>query len=221
MDINNAKIIRSKRKTIAIVMQNDGSILIRAPLKARNLQIQQFVNSKKNWIETQQKKIIKRQVPAHMYLEGEKFLFLGKMYDLTLSNTIKLPLSLNGRFILDKSKKHNAELIFIKWYRERSRENFSERANYYSKKFGYRFNKIRISSARTRWGSCSSKGNLSFTWRLIMAPQEIIDYVIIHELVHLRIKNHSSSFWSRVSEHEPDFKRKRKWLRENGHLLIL
>jgi len=221
MDFNKTQVIRSKRKTIALIIQNDGNVQIRAPKFATSQQIQQFVQSKSNWIQTHQKKILKQKVTTHNYEPGEIFLYLGNEYSLELSKANKIPLVLNNKFQLSRLNNHEAEKIFKDWYRKRSREIFSERANFFANEHSYKFNKIRISSARTRWGSCSSKGTLSFTWRLVMAPMEIIDYVIIHELVHLKIKNHSSSFWAKVQELEPEYKSKRKWLREMGHQLTL
>lgn len=81
--------------------------------------------------------------------------------------------------------------------------------------------KLRISSARTRWGSCSAKGTISLTWRLVMAPPEILDYVIVHELAHLKVKNHSSAFWKVVETYLPGYQNQRKWLKQNGHTLDL
>ncbi|MFC2064119.1 M48 family metallopeptidase [Chloroflexota bacterium] len=219
MNFNFDQIIRSNRKTIAIVIQQNGDVQVRAPRYASDQQIKRFVLSKKDWIHTQQKKIQKLFVPPHKYEEGEIFQFLGKKYPLTFTNKSNKPIMLGEKFILSKKRQVEAEKVFTKWYRERAREVFTERANFFARQHSFRFNKIRISSARKRWGSCSSKGTLSFTWRLVMAPLDIIDYVIIHELVHLKIKNHSSSFWAKVQELEPDFKRKRKWLRDHGQLL--
>jgi predicted metal-dependent hydrolase len=79
---------------------------------------------------------------------------------------------------------------------------------------------VRISSARTRWGSCSSRGSLSFTWRLVMAPVEVVDYVIVHELAHLRVHNHSPEFWKEVARLMPDYAQRKQWLKDNGRLLI-
>jgi predicted metal-dependent hydrolase len=86
---------------------------------------------------------------------------------------------------------------------------------------GFAWKQIRISSARTRWGSCSTTGNLSFTWRLVLAPLEVIDYVVIHELVHTTIKNHSPAFWHRVAEIMPGYKQQVTWLKRNGRFLSL
>jgi predicted metal-dependent hydrolase len=84
---------------------------------------------------------------------------------------------------------------------------------------GFKYQRIRISSARTRWGSCSSQGSLSFTYRLVMAPLEVVDYVAAHELVHTQIRNHSKTFWRRVGQVMPDYKARQVWLRKNGQAL--
>jgi predicted metal-dependent hydrolase len=91
----------------------------------------------------------------------------------------------------------------------------------YAAQHGFQPGRIRITSARTRWGSCSSKGTLSFTWRLVMAPLEVVDYVVIHELAHLRVKNHSQVFWDSVAALMPDYKRHVTWLKKNGRFLTL
>jgi predicted metal-dependent hydrolase len=97
----------------------------------------------------------------------------------------------------------------------------SERVNIYSAKHGFAPKQVKITSARTRWGSCSPDGTLNFTWRLVMAPLDVIDYVVVHELVHLRVKNHSRKFWKAVEEIMPGWRLQRKWLREHGEKLGL
>jgi len=104
-------------------------------------------------------------------------------------------------------------------WRQVAREKIIERCRHLSELTGYRPVKVRITSARTRWGSCGAKGTVNFSWRLAMAPPEVIDYVIVHELVHLAEMNHSARFWQRVAQHVPDHRLHRRWLRENGHLL--
>ncbi len=110
---------------------------------------------------------------------------------------------------------------FQAWYKKQARAVLTERAGYFARKHGFEIGKIRITSARTRWGSCSTKKTLSFTWRLVMAPPEVVDYVVVHELCHLRELNHSRAFWAQVEAILPDYKGKRKWLKENGNLLVL
>jgi hypothetical protein len=98
---------------------------------------------------------------------------------------------------------------------------FTERVEWYAEEYGFEVKKIRISSARTRWGSYSQTGTLSLTWRLVMAPLDVIDYVVVHELCHLREMNHSKAFWEQVEAILPDYKQRRKWLKDNEKLLVL
>ena len=97
----------------------------------------------------------------------------------------------------------------------------NERSASYARAHGFSYRRINITSARTRWGSCSTRGSVSFTWRLIMAPLAVVDYVILHELAHTQIPNHSRHFWDRMGQLLPDYRSHRQWLKENGNLLRL
>lgn len=96
-----------------------------------------------------------------------------------------------------------------------------QRAQELARQAGVQFDKLRVSSARTRWGSCSSRGALSFTWRLVMAPPEVIDYVVTHELAHLQVRGHSREFWALVAHRMPGWQAAAAWLKENGYRLSL
>ncbi len=106
-------------------------------------------------------------------------------------------------------------------YRKAAREYFPKRVSHYARMLGVTYGKISIRDQKTRWGSCSSEGNLSFNWRLILAPPDVLDYVVIHELCHRKEMNHSKEFWALVESHMPEYKERRKWLRENGNNLTL
>lgn len=106
-----------------------------------------------------------------------------------------------------------------KRYRQAAREYFSSRVSFYAKILQVTFSSITIRNQKTRWGSCSSRGTLSFNWRLMLAPPRILDYVVVHELCHLIHMNHSADFWREVERILPDYKESRKWLKENGHTL--
>lgn len=99
-------------------------------------------------------------------------------------------------------------------------EIFTERALYFAKQMGVEFQKITIREQKTRWGSCSSNRNLNFNWKLLLAPPEILDYVVVHELAHLKEMNHSPAFWSEVEKILPDYKERKKWLKEYGNMLM-
>ncbi len=116
---------------------------------------------------------------------------------------------------------YKAPIVFEKWYRGQAYKIISERVQWYAEKHGFVYKHIKITSARTRWGSCNSKGTLSFTWRLVMAPMSVINYVVVHELVHLKAPNHSKEYWSKVRLIMPDYQSRIDWLDRYGHLLRL
>ena len=108
-----------------------------------------------------------------------------------------------------------------KKYRAAAKRYIYERVEYYIEQTGGHYSMIRIGDQKTRWGSCSSNGTLSFSWRLMLAPPRVLDYVVIHELCHLTHMNHSREFWDKVASHDPDYREHRKWLKENGSSLVL
>ncbi|HCC78161.1 MAG: hypothetical protein A2X25_04850 [Chloroflexi bacterium GWB2_49_20] len=221
MQIKIDQIIHSHRKSIALIIRSDGKLVVRAPLRLSHARIQEFVSLKTNWILAQQEKAAARQILVHAFINGETFLFLGKSTPLELVDHAREALRLDACLRLRRSDQSQAGQVILKWYRQQARQILTSRVKLYAQKYALSYSKVRLSSARTRWGSCSSKGTLSFTWRLVMAPVEIIDYVVIHELVHLEIKNHSSDFWKKVQEYLPDYKKRRAWLKANGYQLDL
>ena len=104
--------------------------------------------------------------------------------------------------------------------RTAARELVSELAHEEAERIGVAYRRIRIGGQRTLWGSCSPRGTLSFNWRLVLAPVEVLDYVVVHELCHLRVPNHSRSFWALVEQHRPQWRLQRAWLRDYGHELL-
>ena len=157
-------------------------------------------------------------------MPGEKFLYLGEWYPLEIdeSDHGALPLRLSfGNFILNKDHVDEARDLFIEWYKREAREKIEGRVRYYSHRFHLFPKRIKITSARSRWGSCSRDNRLSFTWRIIMAPLVIIDYVLVHELAHIREKNHSRKFWTFLEAILPDYREHKVWLKKNGHWLSL
>jgi len=159
---------------------------------------------------------------AQGYQPGELFPVLGVDYPLTLTPTARPDLQFNGAVFCMSARAHpRASLLFERWYRRHARAEFTRRVAHLAGQHGFQPGSVRISSARTRWGSCSASGTLSFAWRLVMAPPEIIDYVIIHELCHLRQRNHSPAFWTLVTGLLPNYRLQRDWLKINGARLGL
>ena len=223
----NYQLLRSKkrRKTISLHIKEGGEIVIYAPYHTPQREIERFLEERRSWIvEKMSEKEKSIRATEKAFIAGEKFLYLGESYPLEIeeSNNRKVPLKLSfGKFILDKDHVGGARDLFIKWYKKEAEENLTERVDYCSNRLRLFPKGIRITSAKYRWGSCSRENRLSFSWRIIMAPLSVIDYVLIHELVHIKEKNHSKSFWSFVESIIPDYKEHRLWLKENGHSLRL
>ncbi len=158
------------------------------------------------------------------FIAGEEFYYLGAAYPLEITTSNGSPKSLTlsrGKFILMDHKLQEAREEFTKWYKLRAREVMEERVRFWSRRFGLVPAGITITSSWQRYGSCSAKNSLSFSWRLIMAPYPVIDYIIVHELAHIREKNHSKRFWTYLGTLMPGYEDQKSWLRENSHLLRL
>ena len=219
------QLIRTRRKSIALIIERDGRLIVRAPLHATQRQIAALLEKKTAWIERKQAEVKAAYppVPPKEYVSGESFLFLGQSYRLSVADgdaLRALQLTEDG-FLLPTKALPRAQAVFRAWYREQAYRVFSERAAAYAAKLGFSYQRVKITSAQTRWGSCSSKGALSFTWRLVMAPLPVIDYVVIHELVHTQERNHGKGFWDKVGMILPDFQKRKDWLDANGRLLTL
>ena len=210
------KIIHSRRKTIALVIEIDGSLVVRAPYRVSQKEIERIVREKTDWIRERQAYARKHFGAPHRFVAGELFYYLGSAYPLMIIDTRERLLFTKTSFLLAKKDQALAPRIFADWYRSQARQVIHERASSLAAQHQLRFKGLRITSARSRWGSCSSRGVLNFPWRLVMLPLEIIDYVILHELAHLKIQNHSKHFWNYLEQLHPSYRTSRKWLRENG-----
>ncbi len=217
------EIIHSNRKSFGLQIEPDGRLIVRAPKNATRPQIDAVVRKKADWIEKTRARLAETypDLKPKTFTAGEMFWYLGKQYPLRFTKSQRPPLTLTQSFYLSRIKKNRAQEIFKEWYRERTREAVQDLIFVYEKKYGFNVGKITITSARTRWGSCSSKNNLNFTYRLSMATPSAIEYVVVHELVHLKIRNHSQEFWRNVREIRPDYEKDRNWLKRFGPLLTL
>jgi len=222
MSIEISQIIRSKRKTIALIIQHDGTLVVRAPLKIPENSIRAFVEKNSRWIQKKQAQVRAAVPPiSKQYIPGEIFYYLGRQVPLEIVKGQRSALVLDTHFKLAEGAQGKAEQVFQQWYREQARQILSERVRLFAGQHNLHYQKIRISSARTRWGSCSLIGALSFSWRLILMPMEMVDYVVVHELVHTLVHNHSKRFWDKVEQILPDYRERRKWLRRNGQKVML
>ena len=222
MPVSIDRIIRSKRRTVALIVEYDGSVTVRAPMRLSESAIREFAEKHIDWV-VKKKAEMRTMIPPQQkqYQPGETFLYLGKEYPLEVVPGQHTKLILDDRFKIADSILDKAELVFQSWYRQQAKLWIIERVKFFAELHQLPYEQIKITSARTRWGSCSPKNTLSFSWRLMLTPPEVIDYVIIHELAHTVHHNHSKRFWSLVEKFLPDYKARRKQLRQYGQQALL
>jgi hypothetical protein len=212
--------IRSKRRTIAIQVDQNGLVTVRTPLHIPDHKIDAFVEKHQDWINKKVHSAVQKQAstqPRH-FVAGDYFWFLGKEYPLQINkDSQKSNLLLNENTFILKQNCEDPRKAFVTWYKKQASIWILERLDQYVKERGLAYRKISITSAKTRWGSCTARKHLNFSWRLMMLPPDIIEYVIVHELAHLKFMNHSAKFWEHVASFDKESKAKRKWLREHQH----
>jgi predicted metal-dependent hydrolase len=219
------EIIYSRRKTLAISVLRGGKVVVRAPLRTSRAQIATFLQEKAAWIEQARAKMLRVQPAAepYRYREGELIWFLGQQYPLHLTDGIKdgIVFKPGKGFWLAKEQQAQAGELLEAFYRRELRGRVLRLVEAYAKRDGFAPTAVHITRARTRWGSCSGKGSLNFSYRLALTPPACIEYVVVHELVHTRIPNHSSQFWAEVARILPSYRQPREWLKKHGSSLPL
>lgn len=209
----------SKRKTLSIYIERDGQVSVLAPQDFTSQQIEEVLEQKLGWIykglaewEDLNATRTKRQ-----YVNGEGFLYLGRTYRLQIVEQQDKPLVLkNGYFCLRRQSLAKADEAFKEFYRQKGGKKLKQRVEHYQGKIGVRSNDVRVLELKNRWASCSEKGNLNFHWKCMMAPLTVLDYIVVHELVHLLHRNHTSAFWNEVDKLIPDYQERKQWLKVNG-----
>jgi predicted metal-dependent hydrolase len=222
------RIIRSKRRrrTLALFIERDGAVVVRVPLRVTQEAVHRFVKEKERWIHRKLNQIREHQerCESKEFVPGERFFYLGHPYTLQMAQDgeDQRPLVFGeGLFRLRAGFRERTKDLFVQWYRGQAETVIRQRIEHYQDRIQVRPRRERITSAKYQWGGCSAKNTLTFTWRLMMAPLSVIDYVVVHELAHIREKNHSPRFWKIVEQQLPDYRDLRKWLKDHGHLLTL
>lgn len=222
----NYEIKRSKRKTMELSVYPDGKVVVKAPERMPLYKIQEFVTQKSDWIADKVSMISERQSkhPDRVYEEGTHIPFLGKMYPLHLvlheEENAWIQLEENSLEVHTPSTDQTViQYLLVYWYKENARKLIKSRVKHYCQLLGEKVEAVRVKDQKTRFGSCSSKRNLNFNWRLVMAPKEVLDYVVVHEMCHLKYMNHSKEYWAYVESIMPNYKEYDNWLKENGNYL--
>lgn len=163
----------------------------------------------------------RKQIPDRNYEEGEAFKFLGEPHEVVIEKRSSSDVE-DGQLLLAE---HHVEQTSVKraletLYRRKARERFQDRADHYAAEMGVEYEKIEVRNQRTKWGSCSTSGTLGLNWRLMMAPPDVVDYVVLHEIAHLVEPNHNDEFWELVAPYDSDYAEHAAWLEENSAKLV-
>ncbi len=222
---------RPRRKTASISVSPMNEVHVIVPEHLTEEQVRLLVERKTNWIRSKIKfnSEVKYPYRPKEYVSGEAFSYLGRHYRLKVivgdSASVKLE---NGRFYVsvpptmplqDRDEHVLSELTL--WYQSRGLKKLKERVAMYAKRLDLEPQKVILKDLRSQWGSCTSRGEIAFNWKIVVAPISIIDYVVAHELCHIVHHDHSKEFWRLLQSIMPDYKERKEWLRVNGSLLTL
>ena len=217
-------VIFKNRKTMEIAVEPPNSITVTAPIGTKEEEILKKVESKGIWI-IQKIYSFKHMQYRHIereFVNGESFMYLGRNYSLQIEVDLTVKKSevklYRGKFIVKSSDKYeeNIRKAIELWYRNKSEQIIGDRIKYYSRFFNEMPTAIKIKEQKKRWGSCTSKNELLFNWRCIMAKSNALDYIVVHEMCHMYHKNHSKEFWGLVASVLPDYEIRKEWLKNYG-----
>ena len=217
----------SRRRTIAISVGAEAQVHVAAPRYAADREIRDFILEKSSWIQKRLMHARRDQeiLRQRQYLTGNNFLFLGKKYSLQVKATdvrysriafdgdqwdICVPERLEGQ-----ERQEAVKSKLVQWYRLQAKEIFGGRIFHYARQMGLEPDTIAVKTQKRIWGSCAHREKaISLNWHLVLSPMHVIDYVVVHELSHLLVPNHSARFWKQVEQVLPDYKERQKWLKD-------
>lgn len=217
----NYTLIRSRRKTLALQLKTDGSLLVRCPLKLGLHEVEGFIQAKQGWILSKQQMLHEnaQKREAFRLHAGMELRYLGKTYPLRISENPQSGFDAQGFYLGNKLSEEKMQARVVKIYKQLATACITAKVEHYARLYKLKYTGLRIGSAKTRWGSCSSKNQLTFSWRLIMADELCVDYVVLHELAHTLEHNHSKNFWTKLGRMMPDYPQARQQLRLFGRQL--
>ena len=209
----------ARRKTVSIFIERDGTVRVLAPISATDETVESAVKAKEyliytklaKWKELNQGKV-KRE-----FVNGQSFLYFGRNYRLAIVESQAAPLRLfEGTLQLDKNCLTKADIVFKEFYKEKAMQKIVERLKLIQTKFELKPTSVKVLELQNRWASWTPRNGLNFHWKCAMAPIPVLDYIITHEMVHLKYPNHSAEFWNELDKKMPNYREFENWLKENG-----
>jgi hypothetical protein len=216
-------VLSARRRTMELSVERDGALVVRAPTGATAERLEAFVRDNRAWVyrKVAEKDARRHPMPVKEYVSGEGFSYLGRSYRLLLVDSQSVPLRLEaGRFRLLRSEVVRGRAHFVRWYTEHGRAWLNRQVRAVAPRIGVQSAAIDVRDLGYRWGSCGKGGTLNFNWATMLLPPSIVEYVVVHELVHLHERNHTPEFWRRVERAMPDFARRKAWLAEKGAAFV-
>jgi len=219
-----ALVKRTQRKRSVGFCVADGKVLVSAPKSIAAHELRQLLEAKSRWILTklslQSQTVV--QAKRH-YVTGEQLAYLDEILVLQVREGAFKALHVDQQIVisLPQAKPDWVRSALVRWYKQQAQQHFAQRVAHFSPMVGAWPASIQIKTYRARWGSCNSKGQLQFNWKLMMAPQAVVDSVVVHELCHLLHLHHGPEFWAQVRRVLPNYRDAKQWLKEEGHGLTL
>jgi|APHM01.1.fsa_nt_gi Predicted metal-dependent hydrolase len=186
-----------------------------------DIEPEEVVQDKKEWITERKQEYDKylEEAPERNFEPGETFLYKGNEKTLAFSETDEVKVQRNT-LLAPKERQDDAEDVLRDFFRSKAEQHIQTLLKKHRDTMGVDYEGVSYRNQKTLWGSCSPKENLSFNWRLIMTPPEVMEYVVVHELAHLKERNHTNTFWRIVKEHHSEYKESAQWLEDNAPKLI-
>lgn len=224
--VNELAEIKVKRyrssRSIKLRVSEDGHVTVTAPPFVSERKINQFVEANQAWLSERLLHVRTKQ--QHLTAQRDSLPFRGKDYGFRLAISTKKPkVTLDEKILTVQAPTEDDKTvrqILEKWYKKQAKDYFEKRVPLLADLVNHDVRNVTIRSQKTRWGSCSSRQTISLNWRLILCPEWVSDYVIYHELAHLKHMNHSKAFWNLVADYFPKYKEAEKWLKQNRRLLL-
>lgn len=219
-----ALVKRTQRKRSVGFRVADGKVLVSAPTSIAAHELRQLLEAKSRWILTKLALQSQTVVQAkRYYATGEQLAYLDEMLVLQVREGAFKALHVDQQIVisLPQAKPDWVRSALVRWYKQQAQQHFAQRVAHFSPMVGAWPASIQIKTYRARWGSCNSKGQLQFNWKLMMAPQAVVDSVVVHELCHLLHLHHGPEFWAQVRRVLPNYRDAKQWLKEEGHGLTL
>ena len=215
-----------RKKTVAVTVDPGGSVLVVAPVRLARTRLDEIVTRKAAWIAQRVRRAESRDPPPapREFVSGESVLYLGRHYRLKVHPDGNGPAKLRGGWLhisapAGADQAAGVRTALVSWFRRHAAERLPERVETWRAKAGVPVPRVVVADQRKRWGSCDHRGTIRLNWRIVQAPMRLVDYVVVHELVHLRHRGHGRDYWRTVGRIMPDYERRREELRRCGFAL--